>query len=238
MINKIIAILKHEGIIKLFILVVRRGLYIPSRRIYNIALDRHYKIDTEEEASLSSLGFPEDTGERYQPTPINVFLAILRHFNISSSDVFLDIGSGKGRTMLLAGRYPFNRIIGVEVSEKLNRIAECNVKNMKQRLVCKNYEFVTSNALEYEIPATVTYIYLFNPFTYKVLQKVLLNIKDSIRQNPRNVILMYYNPKFAAEMEREHKLIKINDLEFDHWLLIGSGRLYKFNCYIYRFPFP
>jgi len=229
MVNKIMIAVKREGFLKVLKEVIRFKIYLPARRIYNIALDRYYKIDTEEIVSLNSLNLPEDAGERCEPTPISEFLKIMRCFNICPNDVFLDMGSGKGRTALLAGRYPFKKIIGVDISEKLNEIAECNVKTLKQKLVCKDYEFVTSNALDYKIPSTVTYVYFFNPFSYQVLNKVLRNIEESIKENPRNVTLIYYNPKYSFEMERDHKLIKIESLEFSHW------SLYKSKCYIYQF---
>ena len=36
---------------------------------------------------------------------------------------FIDMGSGKGRALLLASDYPFREIIGVELSPKLDRVA-------------------------------------------------------------------------------------------------------------------
>ena len=229
MVNKIMIAVKQEGFLKVLKEVIRFRIYLPIRRIYNIALDRYYKIDTEEVASLNSLGLPEDAGERCEPTPINEFSVIMGYVNICPNDVFLDIGSGKGRVILLAGRYPFKKIIGVDISERLNKIAECNMKTLKQRLVCKDYEFVTSSALDYEIPPTVTYVYFFNPFPYRVLNKVLVNIGKSIKDNPRKVTLIYYNPKYSFEMEKDHRFIKIKSLEFSHW------SLYKSKCYIYQF---
>ena len=35
--------------------------------------------------------------------------------------IFLDLGSGKGRTLLMASDYPFRRIVGVELLPALNR---------------------------------------------------------------------------------------------------------------------
>src|ERR1700761_3640654 len=46
--------------------------------------------------------------------------------------VFLDVGAGKGRAMLLASRFPFTRIEGVELNEKLAAIAQANI-NIWQR---------------------------------------------------------------------------------------------------------
>ena len=40
---------------------------------------------------------------------------------------FVDVGSGKGRALLLASDYPFREIIGVELSPELDRIARANI---------------------------------------------------------------------------------------------------------------
>ena len=40
---------------------------------------------------------------------------------------FVDVGSGKGRALLLASDYPFREIIGVELSPELERVARTNI---------------------------------------------------------------------------------------------------------------
>ena len=40
---------------------------------------------------------------------------------------FVDIGSGKGRALLLASDYPFREIIGIELSPELDRVAQGEV---------------------------------------------------------------------------------------------------------------
>jgi tRNA G46 methylase TrmB len=37
---------------------------------------------------------------------------------------FIDMGSGKGRALLVASEFPFARIVGVEISRELSGIAE------------------------------------------------------------------------------------------------------------------
>ena len=41
--------------------------------------------------------------------------------------VFLDVGAGKGRAMLVASEYPFLRVEGVELNPKLADIARRNI---------------------------------------------------------------------------------------------------------------
>src|ERR1700754_2580229 len=41
---------------------------------------------------------------------------------------FVDLGSGKGRALLLASRFPFRRIVGVEIAPELSRVAAANIE--------------------------------------------------------------------------------------------------------------
>src|SRR5579875_4169673 len=41
--------------------------------------------------------------------------------------VFLDVGAGKGRAMLLASQYPFLRVEGIELNSELATVAKANL---------------------------------------------------------------------------------------------------------------
>ncbi len=42
----------------------------------------------------------------------------LRALRPGPEDVFVDLGSGKGQAMLIAGRLPYGRVLGVELGEQ------------------------------------------------------------------------------------------------------------------------
>jgi hypothetical protein len=46
---------------------------------------------------------------------------------------FIDLGSGKGRVLLMASDYPFKRIIGVEFMPELQRVAQENIRKYAER---------------------------------------------------------------------------------------------------------
>src|SRR6266567_1927518 len=106
----------------------------------------------------------------YQPTEPAAFREMLDNLqqraNLNFAEfVFVDLGSGKGRTLLMASDYPFQRIIGVEFLPSLNRIAEQNLAQYKsdsQR--CFAIESVCADATTLSLPVTPLLIYLFNPF--------------------------------------------------------------------------
>ncbi len=53
---------------------------------------------------------------------------------VGRQDTFLDYGSGKGRALLAAARFPFGRVIGVELNEGECEIARSNARIAVPRL--------------------------------------------------------------------------------------------------------
>lgn len=68
----------------------------------------------------------------YQPTEKALFHemvdALAHHADLDFAEfTFVDLGSGKGRALLMASDYPFRRIVGVELLPALHQIAELNL---------------------------------------------------------------------------------------------------------------
>jgi SAM-dependent methyltransferase len=108
---------------------------------------------------------------------------------------FVDLGSGKGRTLLLASQYPFRKIVGVELIEELHRVAEKNIReyqDAEQR--CRQIESVLGDARAYEFPLEPTVLYLFNPFPERALVEVLDRLGKSLAEFPRAIWIVYHNP--------------------------------------------
>jgi len=104
-------------------------------------------------------------------------------------DIFLDYGSGMGRVLIMAAAYPFRKVIGVELSGKLNKVAFENIKRVKKKLKCKDIEIVEADATTYRVPTEVTVIYFYNPFTGAILQQVVDNIHKSLVEAPRKLTI-------------------------------------------------
>jgi len=138
------------------------------------------------------------------------------------------MGSGKGRVMLAAGRYPFKLIIGLDVSHELNEICSRNIQKMKSRLRCKNFVNITSNAIDYHIPDDATFLFFFNPFKLDVMNVVINRVKESVNLHHRSVTIIWYNPKYEIEFERIHNLIKTREI---NWQNCG---LYSSRCVFYE----
>jgi hypothetical protein len=113
--------------------------------------------------------------------------------------VFIDMGSGKGRTLLVASEFPFAKIVGVELSRELATIAEQNLTSYRSKSQrCTTFSLSCTNAAEYTFEAEPLVLFLFNPFGKKTIRRVLANLQASLAASPRKVYLIYINPRFEA----------------------------------------
>lgn len=180
--------------------------YIYLTELYGLLWDKMYSLDTEKNHTLSELELSDRRSHEYRPTEIAIFYKIMKCLKISENDAFLDLGAGKGRVMVLAGKFSFRRIIGVEISNKLAGICEKNIRGIKEKTRPCEYLVVKEDAANYRIPDDVTVIYCYNPFPLEVMNKVIMNIRESIQNSPRTVRFIYYNPMLSDEIEKEHGL--------------------------------
>jgi hypothetical protein len=136
------------------------------------------------------------SGGQYQPSEPTLFREIIESLSVTPEGfTFIDLGSGKGRTLLMASSFPFRRIIGMELLEELNSIAAANIARYhsdEQR--CFAIETHSGDARYFEFPAEPTVLYLFNPFPRHVWREVLTNLHASLGTTQREVTVIYHNP--------------------------------------------
>ncbi|MGA2302449.1 MAG: class I SAM-dependent methyltransferase [Terriglobales bacterium] len=136
----------------------------------------------------------------YQPTD-SVLLhemigALCEHAGIDLSEfVFVDLGSGKGRTLLMASDYPFRRIVGMELLPALHETAKQNLSSYhSESQKCLLIESICGDATQFPFPDEPTVLYLFNPFPESGMRRVIANLEQSLRAQPRAVYVLYHNP--------------------------------------------
>jgi SAM-dependent methyltransferase len=136
----------------------------------------------------------------YQPTEPGLFHemmgALSRQTGFAFGDfVFIDLGSGKGRTLLMASDYPFCRVVGVELLPALNLIAQENLnKYRSDAQKCFAIESTCADAAGFDFPGEPIVLFLFNPFPESGLRRVIANLEQSLREYPRKVYVLYHNP--------------------------------------------
>jgi SAM-dependent methyltransferase len=182
---------------------------LPERRrsrFGDIDYDCDHAVDTTWARLPVSVRLREVFSERlYQPTVEEEFSAIMQHLAVVDLEAFtfIDLGSGKGRALLLAAMYPFARIVGVEVQPELDAIACDNIARFHHPgQQCDEIESLCADAREYDFPLTNIVLYLFNPFPDYVLREVLTNLVVSARRSPRPIFVLYNAPFEKQEFER------------------------------------
>ena len=133
----------------------------------------------------------------YSSLPYGVILPILDHLALRPSDVFVDIGCGKGRVLCCAARRPVGEVVGVDCSAPLCEEARENARRMHGRRAPISVRESEAADLDY---SGATVLFLFNPFGAETLASVLQKVRLDA---PRRLRIAYAFPKHE-EVFQEH----------------------------------
>jgi len=151
----------------------------------------------------------------YQPTERDLFHEMMntltQNTSLNFADfTFIDLGSGKGRALLMASDYPFRKIIGVELLPALHEVAQHNITQYhsdSQR--CFAMESVCGDATTFALPREPLVIFLFNPFPETGLRRALKNLKGSLEESPRAIYIVYHNPQLESVLTESNRLTRL-----------------------------
>jgi SAM-dependent methyltransferase len=171
------------------------------------AIDTRYGVDTSGIIQLKQLriaGTSWEYGVPYWAIDPDDFARLVGALAIRHRDfTFVDFGSGKGRAVLLASELPFKKVIGIEFSPDLDRIARQNVSHFRSdRQQGREIELVCADALEYPLPDGPGVYYFYNPFEKEIMEGVVARIEQSYRERPREIYILYANPRHDDVWER------------------------------------
>lgn len=188
---------------------------MPDRRrsrFGDIDYDCDFGVDTTWARLPLRVRLREIFTERlYQPTFPDEFSDMMQQLATVDFEefTFIDLGSGKGRALLLASMYPFREVVGVEVQRPLHEIAEQNIHRFEvPGRQCGEIYSMCMDARDYQFPETPLLLYLFNPFPSYVLEDVMKHLRESVTKKPRPVYLIYNTPWERHVIEREQWLEK------------------------------
>ncbi len=126
--NRIVLFFIEKGIRKLIILSISY--------CYDYLYDRKYKLDIYSHLPKDKLRLNKNElkeSGHYQQTNIFPLRKLFRALAIPKGKNIIDIGSGKGRVLLIASEFGFKKAIGVEISKVLHDISEKNIKIYKTK---------------------------------------------------------------------------------------------------------
>lgn len=177
--------------------------------------DAEYDWDHRVNTTSATVGWRERLlglfHSSYQPTEPALFAEMMATLKINFREfTFIDMGSGKGRVLLMAADYPFRRILGVELFPALHHVAQENLNAYSSDLQqCFAVETVCADAREFILPAEPIVFYLFNSLPEAALIDVMARLDDSLCQCPRAVYLLYHNPLLEHVLARYPAFNKI-----------------------------
>lgn len=165
------------------------------------------------------------TGHQYFPTEPWLFEEIMQALPIDFSRfTFIDLGSGKGRALMMAATCGFRTAVGVEYIPALHRVAEQNISKFGQdhpglRTQMKS---LCMDARDLEFPTEPLVLYLFNPFPEPLFAAVLEKLRRSATETPRPIFIAYRYLEFEDLLRNCDWLDKIAGTE--QWAVYRNRR--------------
>lgn len=182
---------------------LRRSVQTALSIVEDVVFDRRFGVDTLAQvphADTRGLVGDSAVGARdYHPTRGRHLRKLWRVLDLPPGLGLLDVGCGKGLVLMRASAEPFSRIVGVEFAASLVAVAEQNLARFRQRRPeAAPIEVVHADAATYEIPADLHVIYLFNPFSEAVLERVMDQVRASHAAVPRPMWVVMNKAHFHA----------------------------------------
>jgi SAM-dependent methyltransferase len=173
--------------------------YTPARRRLrygDLDYDWEERVDTTwSNVRLGTRLREMVAGRQYQPCDAELFRAVIGALAIDYRQyTFIDLGSGKGRALLLAAEFPFARIVGVELLPELHAVAVRNTQQFRAGAERERIELWCGDARRFAFPSGPLLVFLFDPFPEHVLEEVMANLRQALVQEARPLLLVYLNP--------------------------------------------
>jgi predicted RNA methylase len=157
--------------------------------------DSKYGTDTRAGVALDQLTIRHDSrryGERYQASDPSVLRDSLTFMGLDPrGHRFIDLGCGKGRMLIVAAELGFKSCVGVEFADELAATAKRNVAASG----FKTISIVHGDAGSYRFNDEPFVLYMFNPFSAAIMERVRANL---LKRRRANYCVIYKNARERA----------------------------------------
>jgi SAM-dependent methyltransferase len=192
----------------LLLLSVSKHLKIGNQRYFEeYTFDFRHGTETQQIIVVENLAMDpslKSHAVQYEPTRAWLFYDVMDKIKVELSYFsFIDFGSGKGRVLLLASKFPFKNIIGLEASPELCQFAENNIHRFRAKgQRCIDITSVCIDARDFTIPEGDIVLYFYNPFDRHILLPILKRIEDHCQKELFRIIIIYINPVYVELFEQ------------------------------------
>lgn len=155
--------------------------------------DKRLGIETSEDTVCQDKSLYKDMNVCI-PIPYDKMDWLIKLIEMKRDDVFIDLGCGKGRAVLLAAMGRLKKAIGVDIDEKLIAIAEENLRSDSLKLNTP-VEFINADIASYDMDSG-TIFFMYNPCGHSTTAKSVANIRASLFANPRKIRIVCLSPGY------------------------------------------
>jgi 16S rRNA G966 N2-methylase RsmD len=137
--------------------------------------------------SVQDLGLDLDYAKGYACSGGPHLAKVLTDLGVGPQDSIINLGCGKGGALITMASFPFRRVVGLELSPELVKIAGQNMRLAG----CERCELIQGDARELHDYDDFTHIYMYNPFPSSVMRVVVERVEESVKRIPRDLTIIY-----------------------------------------------
>ncbi len=166
----------------------------------NIRGSLKYGTDTFVPVELKNLTITngdQKKASRYEAVSFYMLEKLLSAFQkVSGLTSIIDLGSGKGRVLMVATHFGFTDLTGIDFATELCKQASENMKEKEIEFPNIRWRILNENVENYDIGSRDSVFFMFNPFTEVVLKRFLEKLDHSCQEFPRSIYFLYASPQY------------------------------------------
>ncbi|RED16661.1 class I SAM-dependent methyltransferase [Parasphingopyxis lamellibrachiae] len=191
--------------------------------VYDRSFDLEYGVDTSGVVELDEMTNPAGSLEnagRYEAIDPAWFDDLVSRTGIENVKEYqlLDVGSGKGRVLMLGALAGFRNMIGVEIDEGLHSSAMSNMETFNQRVPHADFVLHNVDIRDFDIPLGPMLCFANNPVGQPLFQQFVTKIAESLSAHPRVFVFIYLHANHPEAFSGR------NWVEVDSGLMDDSDR--------------
>ncbi len=217
---KAIKLLRRDGVTALAHAIFR---HVISHKLPADTYDSLYGTDTGGVTPAWSLDVVSDSPNqrfavKYQASEAQELTDAITYIGVArSSFIFVDLGCGKGRALIVAAKLGFRRVVGIEFARTLANIADTNLTKLK----LTNANVICGDAAEYIFPNDDFVLYLYNPFADEVMRCVLENLRTS---HAKTIFIIYKRPVCQELFDHCGFLVRVGSPPGNDDIIVWASR--------------
>ncbi len=181
------------------------------RRIYggwsrSHPFDRSHGIDTSgfiPANECASGDLPAAQINFYSGSQPSIVRAALASLPEPARYAFVDIGCGKGRPLVVASEFGFERVLGVELAPHIAHIARANAAAIAAQHPDRTpIEILVGDATTVQPPGQRVVYFLYNPFSRPLVQRLVANVERQLQEGLQHAFFVCYNPVHGEVLDR------------------------------------